>query len=84
MNTAERQQQIAQAEEILGDRLGQAGFAKGLFFGQYLDQRLPRYPDLAGDSQLDQRVEELRQFCREHVDPVAIDRDSQIPRIRYP
>ena len=45
MTAPDRQQQIAQAEEILGDRLQQVGFVKGLFFGQYLGERLLPYPD---------------------------------------
>ena len=35
----DHEQQMAQAEEVLGDRMHEVGFAKGLFFGQYLSQQ---------------------------------------------
>ena len=38
MNHQDRQKQIQEAEEILGDRPEEIGFAKGLFFGQHLGQ----------------------------------------------
>jgi acyl-CoA dehydrogenase family protein 9 len=74
-----RQKQIAQAEEILGDRLQEAGFAKGLFFGQYFGGKLLPYPSAAADENVNALVGELAEFCREHVDPVAIDRNAEIP-----
>ena len=73
------QKQMAQAEEILGDRLDKLDFAKGLFFGQCLDDRLPPYPDLAADETTTVRVQSLRRFCETEVDPVSIDRDAEIP-----
>ena len=36
MSVANREKQLAEAEEVLGDRLAGVGFAKGLFFGHYL------------------------------------------------
>jgi len=45
----EKQQQMAEAEAILGDRLDEIGFANGLYFGQYLADKLPAYPDVAAD-----------------------------------
>ncbi|HZN34176.1 MAG TPA: acyl-CoA dehydrogenase family protein [Pirellulaceae bacterium] len=80
MAAPDRQQQIAQAEEILGDRLSQVGFVKGLFFGQYLEGRLLPYPDHARDPETTDLVERLRSFCTEKIDPVAIDRQAEIPR----
>jgi len=79
MNEAQRAEQMKQAEEILGDRLKQVGFVKGLFFGQFLHGQLLPYPDTSHDDQLEQRVDELRQFCQQRVDPVAIDRSAEIP-----
>ena len=46
MSPPNREEQMAQAEEILGQRLRETGFAKGLFFGQFLADRLPVYPTL--------------------------------------
>jgi acyl-CoA dehydrogenase family member 9 len=79
MNEAQREEQLKQAEEILGDRLQEIGFVKGLFFGQFLHDRLLPYPDLPHDGQVPQLVSELRQFCREQVDPVAVDKQAEIP-----
>ena len=77
---ADHEKQVAQAEEILGDRLSSLSFVKGLFFGQYLGQQLPRYPDLAADEATTARVKELQKFCVEAVDADAIDRKAEIPQ----
>lgn len=69
---------MAEAEEMLGDRLAGVGFAKGLYFGEFLQPKLAPYPPAAGD-QLAGQVAALRDYCREHIDPVAIDRDALIP-----
>ncbi|MBS0209295.1 MAG: acyl-CoA dehydrogenase family protein [Planctomycetes bacterium] len=79
MDDATRERQRAEAEEMLGDRLEKAEFAKGLFFGAYLQDRLPEYPRFAHHAGLDARIAELRQFCREQIDPVKIDREAIIP-----
>ena len=79
MTSQDRAQQIQQAEEILGDRLEQVGFAKGLFFGQYLGERLLPYPRLDADERTADLVHRLREFCQREVDPVAIDRQAMIP-----
>ncbi len=80
MTTTNREKQIAEAEELLGDRLATVGFAKGLFFGRFLGNKLLAYPDLEHEGETTRRVDELRQFCRDKVDPVAIDRESAIPQ----
>lgn len=76
----QREQQIAQAEEILGDRLQEVGFVKGLFFGQYLGERLLPYPEVERDAATTELAQRLRQFCNCEVDPVAIDRQAEIPQ----
>ena len=76
----DHEQQMAQAEEVLGDRLHEVGFAKGLFFGQYLSPKLLPYPNLDQDPRAGQMVADLRRYCREHIDPAAIDRDAEIPQ----
>lgn len=73
-----REKQIAEAEELLGDHLDRVGFAKGLFFGRHLGHKLPAYPGRAS-AEVSARVDELRRFCIEHIDPVAIDRQAEIP-----
>ena len=80
MTQPDREQQIAQAEEILGDRLQEVGFAKGLFFGQFLGDRLLPYPDLHRDPRADDLVARLREYCAAQIDPVAIDRQAEIPQ----
>ena len=80
MSATNREQQIKQAEEILGDRLDELGFAKGLFFGRFLNDKLLPYPDQSHDSQTDELVARLQTFCAEQVDPVAIDREAEIPQ----
>lgn len=79
MSHDDREKQMAQAEEILGDRLQQASFVKGLFFGQYLQEQLPPYPLLAATDPVGHLVNSLRTYCRESIDPVAIDRQARIP-----
>lgn len=73
----DRDQQMAEAEEILGDRLDQMGLVKGLFFGQVLG-KLPPYPSLPQESTA-QLVGRLREFCNHQIDPVDIDRNAEIP-----
>jgi len=80
MAAPDREQQIAQAEEILGDRLQEVGFVKGLFFGQYLGEQLLPYPDPGQDEAATELVQRLQQFCERDVDPVAIDRQAEIPQ----
>ncbi len=76
----DHEQQMAQAEEVLGDRMHEVGFAKGLFFGRYLGNKLLPYPDLDRDPRAAPKVAELRRFCQEHIDAAKIDRDAEIPQ----
>ncbi len=79
MSVGNREKQIKQAEELLGDGADRVGFAKGLYFGRHLSQRLLPYPDPMADRRANQLVEEVRKFCIEEIDPVAIDREGRIP-----
>jgi acyl-CoA dehydrogenase family protein 9 len=79
VGTVSREKQIAQAEEMFGERLQRASFAKGLFFGYLLPDKLAPYPPPA-TAEVSHRVEQLRQFCQQHIDPVQIDRQADIPR----
>lgn len=76
----DHEQQMAQAEEVLGDAIHEVGFAKGLFFGDYLGHKLQPYPNLDRDPRTSAKVDELRRFCQEHIDAAAIDRDAEIPQ----
>jgi alkylation response protein AidB-like acyl-CoA dehydrogenase len=79
MNATDREKEMAQAEEILGERLQKRGFVKGLFFGQCDNEALPEYPgDEPGDD-VRNLAADLDEFCRQNVDPVAIDRNAEIP-----
>ena len=80
MNQTQREEQMKQAEEILGDKLQEVGFAKGLFFGQYLGDKLLPYPDTSDNQQVNQLVADLRQYCAQKIDSVAIDRKAEIPQ----
>ncbi|MBX7167909.1 MAG: acyl-CoA dehydrogenase family protein [Pirellulales bacterium] len=79
MNVADREKQIAEAEEMLGESLDSMGFAKGLYFGQYLNGKLPPYPDLYAQAEVNEAVKELSEFACRQIDPVKIDRDARIP-----
>ena len=80
MTLSQREQQMADAEELLGDRMEQAGFAKGLYFGAFANRKLLDYPDLAADQTTTAMADELRRFCTAEIDPVAIDREAMIPQ----
>jgi alkylation response protein AidB-like acyl-CoA dehydrogenase len=78
MAVADREKQIKEAEEILGDNLQQVGFAKGLYFGRFLNEKLLPYPELEHDDETNQAVAQLKDFCQSTIDPVKIDRESRI------
>ena len=79
MSTADRQKQLDEAEELLGDRLQRLGFVQGLFFGQIFGEKLLPYPRVDAHSPAAEMVAKLGQFCLDEIDPVAIDRDARIP-----
>ncbi|MDX1962697.1 MAG: acyl-CoA dehydrogenase family protein [Pirellulales bacterium] len=79
MGTMQREEQIAQAEELLGDRLQKLGFVRGLYFGKYLAEKLPRYPAQLPGPQTTAMLANLRKFLQNSVDPVEIDRAERIP-----
>ena len=80
--TAEQiQQQRQAAEELLFSGPQTLGFAKGLFFGHFNAGLLNPYPIIRSDEQrrVEEKVAEVRRYCDEHIDPVAIDRNAEIP-----
>lgn len=77
-----REQQIKQAEELLSSVPEQMGVAKGLFWGRLISDWVFPYPEFSAAEQtrVDRAVEDVMQFCNEHLDPVRIDREADIPR----
>ncbi len=79
MATTDQQKQMAEAEEILGDRLASIGFVKGLYFGQYLGDKLLPYPDKQAIPEVNELVAQLTTYCQNEIDPDEIDRQALIP-----
>src|ERR1700716_807641 len=79
---AQRQKEIAQAEELLFAGPQALGFAKGLFLGRFVADWVMPYPRIpaAQQTELDKSMAELRQFLDAELDPVEIDRQAEIPR----
>ncbi len=79
---AQRQKEIAQAEELLFAGPQALGFAKGLFQGHFVSDWVMPYPQIpaAQQTELDQSLGELRLFLDQHLDAMAIDRQADIPR----
>lgn len=79
---AQRQKEIAQAEELLFAGPQALGFAKGLFQGHFVADWVLPYPRIpaAQQTELEKALAEVRQFLDERLDPVAIDRQADIPR----
>ena len=82
LSAAQIAQQKKQAEELLFSGPETLGFAKSLFFGRFRAGLVFPYPTLKTDEQpvVDEAVAKVRQFCVEHVDGAAIDREADIPR----
>jgi len=77
-----RQKEIQQAEELLFAGTQALGFAKGLFQGRFVADWVMPYPRIpaAQQTELDKSLAELRKFLDEHLNPVEIDRQADIPR----
>ncbi len=76
-----RRKQIEQAEELLFSGPQKAGFAKDLFFGRFRSESIFPYPALPPEleSATREAVNEVRAYCRDHIDAPRIDRESRIP-----
>ena len=76
-----RRKQIEQAEELLFSGPQKAGFAKDLFFGRFRSESIFPYPSLPPELETATReaVNEVRAYCRDHIDAPRIDRESRIP-----
>jgi len=73
--------QIAQAEELLFSGEQKEGFAKDLFLGKFNAEAMLPYPEPPAEAKKrgDAEVEKIAEYCRENIDPAAIDRDAKIP-----
>src|SRR5258708_40292462 len=80
---AQRQKEIQQAEELLFTGPQALGFVKGLFQGHFVSDWVMPYPRIPAAQQtgLTQTLKELREFLDAKLDPVAIDRNADIPRL---
>jgi len=78
----QRQKEMQQAEELLFTGPQALGFVKGLFAGHFVSDWVMPYPRIpaAQQAELDKTLKELREFMDAKLDPVAIDRDADIPR----
>ena len=78
---ARREKQMRDAEELLFTGPQKLGVAKGLFLGRFVADWVMPYPKLASseESSLQLLLEKLRQFLDKRFDPVAIDRQKDIP-----
>lgn len=79
---AQREEQLRQAEEVLGALPQRTGVAKGLFEGRFVADWVFPYPQLPVNQRADveRAVSELESFCDQHLDPARIDREADIPR----
>ena len=77
-----REEQIKEAEELLGSMAERMGWAKSLFVGKFKQDWVFPYP-LAKPGQrpaVDAKVKEVEEYCRTKLDAFAIDRMADIPR----
>ena len=76
-----QKKQIAQAEELLFDGPEKEGFVKDLFFGSFRTDSIIPFPEQSIESRNlgDEMVEKVKDFCRDSIDPTAIDREEKIP-----
>src|SRR5262249_48783813 len=79
LTAAQLEQQKQQAEELLFSGPQTLGFAKGLFFGHFNAALLNPYPHVRLDEQsrLNEKLDEVRHYCDEHIDAAAIDRNAE-------
>jgi alkylation response protein AidB-like acyl-CoA dehydrogenase len=80
LTAAQVAEQKKQVEELLGE-VEQLGFAKALFFGKVRGDLLFPYPTLppAQQQPADEAAAKVRQYARDHIDHMKIDREAMIP-----
>src|SRR5687767_15130314 len=77
-----REQQIKEAEEMLGVMADRMGFAKSLFIGKFKHDWIFPYPHVRPGQKpaVDAKVKEVEEYCRTKLDAFAIDRMADIPQ----
>ena len=73
--------QIAQAEELFFSGPGKEEFAKALYLGKFRSESMFPYPTRDGEAKkvTDLWVDKAVSFCKQKIDPIAIDRKEIIP-----
>src|SRR6266700_940894 len=81
LTKAQIEQQQKEAEELLFSGPQTLGFAKGLFFGHFNAPLVFPYPQIKPEERetVEKSVAELRRFADQKLDPMAIDRNAEIP-----
>jgi acyl-CoA dehydrogenase family member 9 len=75
-------QQMKQAEELLFSEPPREGFAKAIFRGEFRGEIVFPYPELPASrrEEVENAAAAVRVFTRSQLDPVAIDREADIPQ----
>src|SRR5262249_37593863 len=81
LTAQEREQRIREAKELLFSGPQRLGFGKGLFFGHFNAPLIFPYPEIRPEERepIRQAVAEVSQYCAEHIDSAAVDRDADVP-----
>lgn len=76
-----QKKQIEQVEELLFSGPEKEGFVKDLFFGKFRNESIMPFPELpeVNHARGSEMVDKVKDFCREHIDPVDIDVNARIP-----
>ncbi len=77
-----REEQMQEAENLLFSEVPRRSAAQELFHGRFASDLFFPYPrsSAAEQENVSRSLAELRQFCDGNLDPVAIDRNADIPR----
>lgn len=76
-----QQKQLAQMDVLLEEGVEHDSFAKDLFFGRFRESAILPFPEEeeASREKLNGYLDQLRDFCRENVDPAKIEAAREIP-----
>jgi alkylation response protein AidB-like acyl-CoA dehydrogenase len=79
---AQREKQLREAENLLAAMPQKVGVAKAMFEGRFVADWIFPYPQIPSGQrgEVEQAVALLERFCDEHINPVKIDREADIPR----
>jgi len=79
----QREKEIRQAEELLFSGPQGRSVAKELFWGRWAADLVSHYPRLSQEERpkVAAALRELKTFCDANLDPAAVDRQADIPRM---